>query len=147
VAPSRDPQNGGAVVEFAIVLPIFLTMMFGAIDYGWYFYQKYTLAAAVQGGVRSALAVKETDVPDPWTTAKTAAIATLNASGAVPPASVTWGPTDPTSSSDYSGTKPTRALLFSGTYTFVPLVGLLKMPSHTLSYSITMLLDAQNASI
>ena len=47
--PRRDPQNGGAVVEFAIVLPIFLSLMFGAIDYGWYFYQKYTLAAAVQG--------------------------------------------------------------------------------------------------
>ena len=91
--------------------------------------------------------MKETDVPDPWTTAKTAAIANLTSSGAIAPASVTWGPTDPTSSADYNGTKPTRALLFSGTYTFVPLVGLVKLPTTTLSYSVTMLLDAQNAQI
>jgi Flp pilus assembly protein TadG len=145
--PRRDPQNGGAVVEFAIVLPIFLAMLFGAIDYGWYFYQKFTLAAAVQAGVRSALSVKETDSPDPWTTAKNAAKASLGSSGAIAPASVTWGPVDPTASADYTGTKPNRAVILTGTYTFIPLVGLVKLPNTTLKYSITMVLDAQNAQI
>ena len=143
----RDPQNGGAVVEFAIVLPIFLTMMFGAIDYGWYFFQKFTLAAAVQSGVRSALSVREIDTPDPWTAAKNAALANLANGGAIAPASVTWGPTDPTSPADYSGTKPSRALILTGSYTFIPLVGLVPLPNKTLTYSITMVLDAQNAAI
>jgi Flp pilus assembly protein TadG len=143
----RDPENGGAVVEFAIVLPMFLAMMFGMIDYSWYFYQKFTLAAAVQSGIRSALSVRETDTPDPWTTAKTAAIANLTNAGAIAPASVTWGPTNPTSPADYTGTKPTRAVILTGTYTFVPLVGLVKLPTTTLTYSATMLLDAQNAQI
>src|SRR5579862_4730838 len=107
--PRRDPQNGGAVVEFAIVLPIFLALLFGSVDYGWYFYQKFTLASAVQGGVRAAVSVSEIDTPDTWTTAKNAAIANLTNSGAIAPASVTWGPVDPTAAADYSGVKPNRA--------------------------------------
>jgi Flp pilus assembly protein TadG len=145
--PRRDPQNGGAVVEFAIVLPIFLALLFGAIDYGWYFYQKFTLAAAVQAGVRSALSVKETDSPDPWTTAKNNAKADLASSGAIAPSSVTWGPADPSAPADYAGSKPSRSIILTGTFTFIPLVGLVKLPSTTLTYSITMVLDAQNAQI
>jgi Flp pilus assembly protein TadG len=145
--PRRDPQNGGAVVEFAIVMPIFLALLFGAIDYGWYFYQKFTLAAAVQAGVRSALSVKETDAPDPWTTAKNAAKANLASGGAIAPSSVTWGPTDPTSPADYTGIKPDRAVILTGTYTFIPLLGFVRLPNTLMQYSITMVLDAQNAQI
>lgn len=146
--PRRDPQNGGAVVEFAIVLPIFLALLFGSIDYGWYFYQKFTLAAAVQAGVRSALSVKETDTPDPWTAAKLAAIANLASSGAIAPASVSWGPVDsPKDPADYTGTKPNRAIILRGTFTFIPLVGLVRLPSTTLWYELSMVLDAQNAQI
>jgi Flp pilus assembly protein TadG len=148
----RDGENGGAVVEFAIVLPIFLALLFGAVDYGWYFYQKFTLAAAVQAGVRSALSVKETDNPDPWHAAKAAAIANLSAGGAIAPASVTWGPadvptTDPTESADYMGSKPNRAVILEGRYTFIPLVGFVRTPNSQMSYKITMVLDAQNASL
>jgi Flp pilus assembly protein TadG len=155
--PPRDAQNGGAVVEFAIVLPIFLALLFGAIDYGWYFYQKFTLAAAVQTGIRSALSIKETDRPDPWVTARDAAKTALAAGGAIAPASVTWGPTDVPSgqqygaSSDYSGlstnSPPDRAIILQGTYTFIPLVGLVRLPNRTMTYSMTMVLDAQNAKI
>lgn len=150
----RDSQNGGAVVEFAIVLPIFLAMLFGAIDYGWYFYQKFTLAAAVQSGLRSALSVKEDDTPDPWTTAKNNAVDNLNKSGAISPLSVTWGPVDltatpppPSPGADYVGVKPNRAVVLTGMYTFIPLVGFVPLPNKTMTYSITMVLDAQNAQI
>jgi Flp pilus assembly protein TadG len=153
--PPRDAQNGGAVVEFAIVLPIFLALLFGAIDYGWYFYQKFTLAAAIQSGVRSALSVKETDTPDPWITAREASKSNLASGGAIAPTSVTWGPTDVPSgqqygaSSDYTGTalNHDRAVILQGTYTFIPLVGLVKLPNRTMTYTITMVLDAQNAKI
>jgi Flp pilus assembly protein TadG len=149
----RDPQNGGAVVEFAIVLPLFLAILFSVIDFGWYFYQKFTLAAAVQTGIRASLSVKETDRPDPWITAREAAKTALSNAGAIAPASVTWGPTDVPSGqqygdpSDYNGSAPNRAVILTGQYTFIPLVGFVKLPNKTMTYSITMVLDAQNAKI
>jgi Flp pilus assembly protein TadG len=151
--PRRDGQNGGAVVEFAIVLPIFLALLFGAIDYGWYFYQKFTLASAVQAGVRSALSVREIDRPDPWTTAREAAKTNLSSSGAIAPSSVAWGPVDNADATlaadpaDYGGVKPNRYIIFTATYTFIPLVGLVRVPNSMMTYSISMVLDAQNANI
>jgi Flp pilus assembly protein TadG len=142
--PIRNREGGGTVVEFAIVLPLFCALLFGSIDYAWYLYQKFTLAAAVQSGVRSALSVKENDNPDPWSTAVTNAKANLAKSGAIAPTSVIFGPA---AGSRYTGTKPTRAVTVSGQFTFTPLVGLVPMPTPTLVYSSTMLLDAQNAQI
>jgi Flp pilus assembly protein TadG len=137
-------ERGGAVVEFAIVLPLFVALLFGTIDYAWYLYQKFTLASAVQSGIRAALAVKETDNPDSWQAAVDAAKAALAKSGAIAPLSVTFGPA---AASRYTGTRPTRALTLTGHFTFTPLVGLVPMPTSNLVYSSTMLLDAQNASL
>jgi Flp pilus assembly protein TadG len=140
----RDRQGGATTVEFALVLPLVLAVLFGTIDYGWYFYQKFTLAAAIQGGVRAAIAVKETDAVKPWETARTAAKAILAARGAIAPTSVVIGPT---SGSPYSGVKPNRALTMDGTFIFTPLVGFVPLPSKTMKFTATMLLDAQNADI
>jgi Flp pilus assembly protein TadG len=139
-----NPERGGTVVEFAIVLPLFVALLFGTIDYAWYLYQKFTLASAVQSGVRAALAVKETDNPDAWQAAVDAAKAALGQSGAIAPLSVSFGPA---AALRYTGVRPTRALTLTGQFTFTPLVGLVPMPTPTLISSSTMLLDAQNASL
>jgi Flp pilus assembly protein TadG len=131
---SRRRQRGGAAVEFAIVLPLFCAVVFGTIDYGWYFYQRFTLAAAIRDGIRYGVTVPYAS--DPWTTAQTRAIADL-ASGAISSSSVTWGP-----SIKYSGAAPTQLVTLSGTLTFRPLVGFVPLPS-TMSYSMTMLLELQ----
>lgn len=141
----RNPESARTVVEFAIVLPLFLAMLFGTIDFGWYLYQKFTLMSAVQTGVRAALSVTEAETPGPWAAARDAAKAALASGGAIAPTSVTWSPTDPTL--QLTSSKPTRAITLTGTYTFVPLVGFVKMPSTTLTYTATMLLDAQNAEL
>ena len=47
-------QGGGAAVEFALVLPILLTLLFGILEYGWYFTQQIVLINAVQQGARTA---------------------------------------------------------------------------------------------
>jgi Flp pilus assembly protein TadG len=134
--PARNRQGGGAAVEFAIVLPVFCAVLFGTIDYGWYFYQKFTLASAIRDGVRTGVTVSETASPDSYSTAVTAAKVILDA-GSLPSASVTF-------TGSYNGVSPTRTLTVTGTYTFKPLVGFVKTPSTGISYAMTMLLEIQN---
>jgi Flp pilus assembly protein TadG len=56
-------ENGQAMVEFAIVLPILLTLVFGIIQFGIVFNHYMTLTDAVRAGARQA-AVSRT-LPDP----------------------------------------------------------------------------------
>jgi len=140
----RDPQNGGAAVEFALIMPLFMAIVFGVIDYGWYFYQRYALAAAVRDGIRAGSLVMSTATPDSWTTAQTRAIAVLTQSSTINPASVTWGPASGSRYSTVGTTPAVNVLTFSGQYTFVPLIGIVPLPSHPMNYSMTMALELQN---
>lgn len=56
--------RAAAVVEFAVVLPLLLTILFGIIEYGWVFMVRQTLQAAAREGAR--LAVLQTSV-EPYT--------------------------------------------------------------------------------
>jgi Flp pilus assembly protein TadG len=42
----RDKERGSAVVEFALILPIFLLLVFSLIDFGRYFYVRVSLTNA-----------------------------------------------------------------------------------------------------
>lgn len=44
-----------AVVEFAVVLPLLLTILFGIIEYGWIFMIRQTLQTAAREGCRVAV--------------------------------------------------------------------------------------------
>ena len=46
--------RGAALVEFVIVLPVFLLIVFAAIDWGWYFVRRETAVNAVREGARVA---------------------------------------------------------------------------------------------
>ena len=60
-APRRRSERGAAAVEFALVLPILLTIVFGIVQYGWYFY-------SVQAGSDVARdAARRAAVSDPIT--------------------------------------------------------------------------------
>ncbi len=52
--------RAAAVVEFAVVLPLLLTILFGIIEYGWVFMVRQTLQSAAREGCR--LAVLQTSV-------------------------------------------------------------------------------------
>ena len=56
--------RAAAVVEFAVVLPLLLTILFGIIEYGWVFMVRQTLQTAAREGAR--LAVLQTSV-SPYT--------------------------------------------------------------------------------
>ena len=47
--------RAAAVVEFAVVLPLLLTILFGIIEYGWVFMVRQTLQSAAREGCRLAV--------------------------------------------------------------------------------------------
>jgi len=51
---TRRAGRGQALVEFAMVIPIFLFMLFGIIDLGRYVYMNSTLSQAAREGARVA---------------------------------------------------------------------------------------------
>lgn len=52
---SKSPQRGLAVVEFALVLPVVLVILFGIFEFGFAFWRKQSLTAAVREGGRVAI--------------------------------------------------------------------------------------------
>ncbi|APG25741.1 TadE/TadG family type IV pilus assembly protein [Syntrophotalea acetylenica] len=48
-------QKGAAVVEFAVVLPLLLLIVFGIIEFGFIFYNKALLTNASREGARRAI--------------------------------------------------------------------------------------------
>jgi hypothetical protein len=131
----RDAQRGGAAVEFALILPIFVAIMFGMIDYGWYYYQKFTLCAAIRAGVRYGVTFKD-DVANgssPYAEAKAEAERRCDPA-VLPKTAITF-------SGEVSGTAPIKYLRLRGTYTFTPLVGLVRTPNSSVRYEMTMVLE------
>lgn len=58
--PARARRPRGAVLlEFVVVLPVFLLLLLGAIDWGWYFVVRETALNAVREGARAG-AVQDT---------------------------------------------------------------------------------------
>ena len=60
-------ERGGAAVEFGLLLPLFLLLIFAMIEYGWYFTHEIVLTNAVTEGARRA--IKEENETDARTAA------------------------------------------------------------------------------
>lgn len=53
---ARDKrEDGQAMVEFALILPVFLLILCGIIDFGWLFYNQLSLNNACREGARYAV--------------------------------------------------------------------------------------------
>ena len=52
---SRKSNRGATLVEFAMVLPLFLLLLFGIIEFGRYFFVQHTVQFATREGTRLAL--------------------------------------------------------------------------------------------
>jgi hypothetical protein len=48
-------NKGSTAVEFALTLPIFIILVIGIIEFGWYFFVQHTLQYATREGMRLAL--------------------------------------------------------------------------------------------
>ncbi len=49
----KNSKRGSHAVEFALIFPIFLTLIFGGLDYSWYILQRYVAADVVSSGCRA----------------------------------------------------------------------------------------------
>lgn len=45
-------QGGSAVVEFALVMPIMISLMLGVFEFSWLFYQRHAMLTAAERGAR-----------------------------------------------------------------------------------------------
>ena len=73
----RNRQRGVAAVEFALLLPLFLTLVLGAIDWGWFFFIDQLVTNAAREGARAGTLLP----PPPLSTggqAEDAAVAASN---------------------------------------------------------------------
>ncbi len=132
--PKRDGRRGAAAVEFALVLPLFVAILFGAIEYGWVFYQTFGVASAVRDGLRFGATVLQTASPDPKAAAVKRAQDLLSGVG-ISPASVTIN-------ASYLGSSPSKALTLSATMPYKALLGFVPVPTK-ISYATTMIIELQ----
>jgi Flp pilus assembly protein TadG len=50
---SRARQRGAVAVEFALILPLLLTLVLGTIDWGWYFFVDQLVTDCAREGARA----------------------------------------------------------------------------------------------
>ncbi|MEO5313330.1 pilus assembly protein [Pseudarthrobacter sp. CC12] len=84
----RDSERGAAAVEFAILLPLLLTLVLGTIEFGRVYNAQLTLTNAAREGVR-VMAINNN--PTAAATAVQSAAASL--SSTIPSSAVTVSPT------------------------------------------------------
>ena len=95
--PDCRKENGQAMVEFAIVLPVFLVLLFGIIEFGITFNHYLTLTDAVRAGARQAAVSRLVSDPAAVAEARVRSAASGSLSDAGLPAAlpVTVTPYDP----------------------------------------------------
>jgi Flp pilus assembly protein TadG len=92
----RIPRNmlgskGATAVEFALIAPLFFFLVFGTLEFGWYFFVQHTLQSATRDGTRFALVgLQLTDQNNNLMTREASIIKTIkdNASVAIDPAAL-----------------------------------------------------------
>jgi hypothetical protein len=57
-------EKGGSAVEFAIILPLLLTSIFGIIEFSLFFFNKQVITNAAREGARRGIIVRRADLRD-----------------------------------------------------------------------------------
>jgi len=77
---TRKGDRGAAAVEFAIVLPLFLVLVLGTIDFGYFFFVTEVMTNAAREGARAG-SVADASVRDPYADASKVAGDYIKAAG------------------------------------------------------------------
>jgi Flp pilus assembly protein TadG len=112
-------------------------VLFGIIDYGWYFFQRYALVAAIRDGVRYGATYPAASAQSK---AKARAIGDLQAPGSpINYLSVTWNASPGTSLLPPPAPSLTVVTL-SASMPFSPMIGFVRVPA-LVKYQMTMLVQ------
>src|SRR4051812_10383319 len=77
----RRRFRGSAVLDAALVFPILLSLTFGTVEYGYYFYVKHSLQGAAREGARAAITPTAANSDVTTAVATSMAAAGLSSSG------------------------------------------------------------------
>jgi Flp pilus assembly protein TadG len=73
-----DPESGVIAVEFAFLLPLFLMILTGVVEFGNMWYVRHALGNASREGARAAVLYVGNPTPDRGTWARQQAVAAVN---------------------------------------------------------------------
>ena len=57
----NNRERGAEVLEMALMMPLLLLLIFGMIEFGWFFYLQHNLQAAAREGARTGAMLNATD--------------------------------------------------------------------------------------
>ena len=100
-------RRGAAVVEFAVVVPIFLTLVFGMIEYGRMVMVQQIITNAAREGARVAILTTAT------TSSVTSTVTTYLTNVSITGETVTVSPNPPTSAAAGTGVTVTVSIPYS----------------------------------
>ncbi len=119
-------RRGGNAVEFALLMPVYLMIAFGVVDYGWVMYHVAALHSAAHHGCRSATLV------DPGMGEADAGAVIEAAELAMVDRFEAYGPGCPVegciAQAELTGTVPQRSLVCTLTLPVDPMVGYVPVP-------------------
>lgn len=127
-------RRGGAAIEFALVLPVLLGILFAIIEYGWMFLQQSNVIAAVREGARLGVTYATDNSPDAATVATDRTNEVLTG----------YGMTGATVLATYDGDSPDETLTVTVTAPYNALIGWGGLVPDNLTASMTMLLEIQD---
>lgn len=132
----RRERRGAHAVEFALLMPVFLMMMLGCVEYTWMSYRQSALTSAADAGCRSGSLV------DPGIGEVNMANVESAASAAMISVFDTRGPgchNGCSTSIVPVGARPYRSIRCSITLEYVPMTGLLPTPESLTATAIVRL--------
>lgn len=121
-APATEParfQKGSVMIEFAIILPLFLALLFGVISFSAALYNKTVLTTATREGARAGVVfVQDRDDDEKESIATTTAQAYLSDN------LISFGPATPDVESNINGDilTVTASSNFTGVFVFSDLL-------------------------
>jgi Flp pilus assembly protein TadG len=124
----RSCRRGSAAIEFALVAPVLIAIVFGTLEWGWLWSRKALATYAVEEGVRMAAGVGSQGAPD--VAAHDFAVETLLAVGLDPSSAVV--------TATYDGLVPGQ-LRLDIVLPYAPITGLLPVPNQITASQIAVI--------
>jgi len=92
---TKNRRRGAEVLEAALVLPIVLSLIFGMVEFAYYFHVEHTIEAAAREAARTACVVNNPSTLEGYQSGATARCNTILSGGNVAPGkcTLTFSPT------------------------------------------------------